>query len=237
MIDRRLALLVLVCIACKPATTPTGKPTAAAVPQVRATVVTIRTTTQPAKQTTTHTIVIAGDLARSTDELDTWRLFDVKKETVTYVDDVAKTIRTEPFKASVPQSSLPAYLPRATWEPTGEKRAILGVNAEQSLIRAGAYRRELWIAQHRAIPDRLFAMLQLSDPPRHELAPMMHAVQHAIASTRGFPLLDRTELPYGNAKFVVERTVVGIAEKEVPKAMFEVPRRYRDLTQNVTASQ
>ena len=231
MIDRRLALLVLLCIACKPATKPAGKPSAAPVPQIRATVVTIRTTSEQSKQTTTHSLVIAGDLARSTDELDTWRLFDVKKGTVTFVDDVAKTVRTEPFKASVPNSSLPAHLPRATWQPTGEKRPILGVTAEQSLVRAGAYRRELWIAKHRAIPDQLFAMLQLSDPPKHELAPMMHSVQHAIAATRGFPLVDRTEVPYGKAsKFVIERAVVGIGEKEVPKSMLELPRGYRNMT-------
>lgn len=230
MIDRRLAFIVLLCIACKPATKPDGQPSRAAEPRIRATVLTIRTTTEPAKQATTHTIVIAGALARSTDELDTWRLFDVTKDTVTYVDDVAKTVRTEPFKASVPNSSLPEYLPRATWQPTREKRTLLGVTAEQSLVRAGAYRRELWIAKHRAIPDELFGMMQLSDPPKHELAPMMHAVQHAIAATRGFPLLDRTEVPFGKSKIVIERTVVAIGEKEVPKTTLEIPRGYRDLT-------
>lgn len=196
---------------------------------MRATVVTIRTTVEPAKQTTTHTLVIAGDLARSTDELDAWRLFDVKKGTVTFVDDIAKTTHTKTIQPPT-ERALPAHIPRVTWEPTGQKRALLGVSAEQSLIRVGNYRRELWIAKHRAIPEQLFSMMQLSDPPAHSFAPMTRAADVALRATRGFPLLDRTEVPYGKAsKFVVERTVIDIAEKNVPKAMFEVPSGYKKL--------
>jgi hypothetical protein len=235
VIDRRLALIVLLCIACKPDPKPAGPAAAAAAgPQTKATVVTIRTTIEPSKQTTTHTLVIAGDVARSTDELDAWRLFDVKKGTVTFVDDVAKTVRTVPYKPTLPSQALPTWLPRVTWQATGEKRAIAGVNAEQSLMRVGTYRRELWIGKHRAIPDQLFAMIQLSDPPKHELTPMMHAAQQAIAATRGFPMLDRTEVPYGKAsRFVIERAVVGVEEKQVPKAMLEVPKDYKTAENGV----
>lgn len=197
-----IVLVLALCVACKPAAPPSKKP-ATAGPQVRATVVTIRTTVDPPKQTTMHSVVIAGDLARSTDELDVWRLFDVKKGTVTFVDEIAKTSRTEPIGA--PQ--------KVTLPPTGRKQPLLGVEANESLIQIGAYRRELWIAKHPAIPDRLYSMLQ------------------PIGAPPGFPLLDRTNMPYGKAsKFVVERVVVAIGQKDVPKALFEVPRGYRDLT-------
>lgn len=203
MNDRRFALSIALgtalFLACKPV--PVQQRGVAAAPQVRATVITIRTTVEPAKQTTTHTIAIRGDLARSTDELDVWRLFDVKKGTVTIVDEIAKTVRTEPVAAQ-----------RVTLAATGRKRPLLGVEAEESLIQTGAYRRELWIAKHPAIPDRLYSMLQ------------------PIGAPPGFPMLDRTEMPYGKAsKFSVERMVVAIGEKDVPQAMFEVPRRYRNV--------
>lgn len=238
MTDKRLCLVLVLAfaIACKPSTQPVKKTAAAAGPQTRATVVTIRTTIQPANQTSTHLLVIAGNVARSTGELDSWRLFDLKNGTVTYVDDIAKTARTETLASIVSKrqavltQALPAHIPRVTWESSGQKRAILGVTAEQSVMRAGAYRRDLWIAKHPAIPEQLFAMMQASDPPSSPLAPMARAADEALASMKGFPLLERAEVPYGNSKFVTERAVLGIGQKDVPKALLEVPRGYRDLT-------
>src|SRR6185295_12492156 len=58
-------------------------------PTIRATVVTIQTTIQPANKIYTHEIVIANNRARSTDEADQWRLFDFAQKKVTYVDDIA----------------------------------------------------------------------------------------------------------------------------------------------------
>src|SRR5436190_938283 len=94
---RLVLLLVLVCITCKQPPPQTAAP--AAGPQVNATVVTIRTTIEPDKKTYTHAIVIANGVARSTSELDQWRLFDTKSKSVTFVDDIAKTTRTESFES------------------------------------------------------------------------------------------------------------------------------------------
>src|SRR3954468_12559080 len=66
-------------------------------PAIHATVVTIQTTIQPANKTYTHTLVIAGNRARSSDEADQWRLFDFAQKRVTFVDDVARTFHIEPF--------------------------------------------------------------------------------------------------------------------------------------------
>ena len=46
-------------------------------PQVAATVLTIQTNLQPQNKSFTHSIVIANGHARSGDEVDRWRLFDV----------------------------------------------------------------------------------------------------------------------------------------------------------------
>lgn len=228
-------LLLVVCTACKPAQKQPGAPKSA-VPQVRATVVTIRTAIQPANRTTTQTLVIAGDKARNTGEVDTWRLFDTKANTVTYVDDVAKTIRTEEVGALLQKrratlaGALPAHYPRATLVRTGQRKALHGANAEEHVIEVGAYKRELWLAEPAAIPDGLFAMMLASDSLSSPLAPMMRTVDDALTRTRGFPLVDRTELPHGNTKLVVERAVVSIAQREVPAAILQPPRGYRDLT-------
>jgi hypothetical protein len=232
--------LLLVCIACKPAPPkPAAKPVAG--PQVRATVVTIRTTIQPGDRTYTHSLVIAGDRARFTGEVDTWRIFDAKANTITYVDDLAKTIRTEPLAALVRKrrttlaGALPPHFPRARLAKNGTRKPILGLTAEQTVVEVGAYRRELWIADHPAIPDGLFAMMLASDEPSSPLAPMMRSVDEALLQVKGFPLLEHAEVPYGKVKSVVERSVTGIAQRDVPEAMITPPRGYEDVTPKTPA--
>jgi len=236
VIERRLFVwLLVVCAACKPAPQkPTAKP--AAGPQIRATVVTIRTTLQPGDRVHTHSLVIAGDRARFTGELDTWRIFDTKANTVTYVDDIAKTVRTERLSTLVQKrrsalaAALPPHFPRATFANNGTRKSLLGLNAQQSVVKVGAYERELWIADHPAIPDGLFAMMHASDESSSPLAPMMRSADEALLRVKGFPLLDHAELPYGNGKTVIERAVTAIAQREVPEALVKPPRGYEDLT-------
>src|SRR5580765_5123248 len=87
---------VLVVLACQ--TKIKHPPRLSAVePKVRATIVTIRTTVQPANRSFVHSLVIAGDRARSGDEVDSWRLFDLKNQSVAYVNDVTKTYHLVPF--------------------------------------------------------------------------------------------------------------------------------------------
>ena len=231
---RRLGiLLIAVCLSCKPAAKEPAKP-AAAGPQVRATVVTIRTTID--KKSHDHTIVIAGDRARSTSEQDTWRLFDTKAKTVTFVDDVGRTVKTEPLAQIVARrnaanaAALPAHYPHAKLTRTTDRKTLQGVSAEKLTIASGGYARELWIGEHPSIPRDLFVMMVASETPSSPLAPMMKDVDRELASVRGFPLLDRTTVPVGKGELVVERAVVGISQREVPESMLTVPRGYRDGT-------
>lgn len=231
MIYRRLAILaVVVCVSCKPQAPKPSKP--AAVPQVRATVVTIRTTVAPEKRTLISTIVIANDKARDTSEQDVWHLYDLKAGSVTVVDDLAKTFRTERLPVLVQRkraalaTALPAHYPRLSLRRTNEQRAMQGATAHRHVIEHGGYQRELWIAEHPAIPRDLFAMMQASERPTTPLAPMMRAADEALMAMRGFPLLDHTKA----GPVVVERAVVSIGQRNVPAALLEVPRAYQDLT-------
>ena len=207
---------------------------------VRATVIEIRTTTQPDNKTFEHTILIAGNKARTRDELDQWRLFDLEKETVTFVDDVAKTIRTEPVTRLLQQrrtalsKTVSEQTPRAKVEATGTSRPLLGVPATQSVVTVGEYRRELWIGAHPQIPPRLFALMQISDLPSSPLAPMMKSVDEALTNVRGFPLVDRSELPLGNSRMIVEHAVTSVRSRDVPRSLLRAPADYRDLTAAAT---
>ena len=235
MTHRRLALLLLlVSLGCqKPATSPartTGGP------QVRATVITIRTSLAPEGTSQLHTIVVAGDRARSTQEHDLWRLFQFDQERVVLVDDIGKTVRERTLaemrqeKGRALASNLPPHYPRLELVATDERRVILGVEARKHVIESGTYRRELWIAEHRAIPPSLFAMMVATSPATTPLAPMMRGVEEALAQVRGFPLVDRTEVTWGDTRKVIERTVVGIEQKDVPESLIRPPADYRNLT-------
>jgi hypothetical protein len=214
-------LLILVCTGCKQPPEKTAAP--AAGPQIRATVVTIRTTIQPDNKTYTHTLVIARGRARSTGELDQWRLFDTNAKSVTFVDDIAKTARTEPMQSLLKKrrealaAALPPYYPRAriTRVKTG------------MVIEVGNYRRELELSGNRASPRGLFAMMHASDPASSPLAPIMRAADDALTSMELFPARDHSELPYGDKKLIVDRTVVSIVERSVPESMLTVPRGYK----------
>lgn len=228
---RQLVLiLVAICIACKPAQGPQqpAKPSAAG-PQLRATVVTIRTTA--GERTIEHTLLIAGSRVRNTGEHDVWRLYDTKANTVTFVDDVERTIRTEPLSAigerrrTANAAAIPPEFPRARLVRTNETRPLHGTTAREAVIESGQYRRELWLAEHPSIPRGLFAMMHISETAASPLAPMMGAVDQALASERGYPLVDRATM---NGNVVVERAVTAIVQRDIPQVLFALPKNYKD---------
>jgi len=209
--------------------------------KTRATVVTIRTTIQPGNKAYEHTIVIANGRARSGDELDRWRLFDFANDRVTFVDDVNKTFRTVPMATLVHDrlaaidDKLPDNIPRAQLVATNATRSIDGVNAKQSVVRLGGYVHELWIGAHPSIPPQLFPMMIASRAPSSPYEPVMKTVDRALMDVKGFPLAEHSELPYGNKKMVVDKSVVAIDQREVPNTMLNVPATYRNVATTPTA--
>ena len=177
-------------------------------PQIAATVLTIQTNLQPQNKSFTHSIVIANGHARSGDEVDRWRLFDVDNKRVTFVDDISKTFYVE--DSGPPLSGQPRA---AVLQPTGAKKVIQGVEASQYLTRLGGYQRELWIGSPAQIPPQLFGMIDAS-----------------FAKLPGFPLVDHAELPYGNTRLLVDRSVVKIEQKNVPQSWISVPSDYKEVT-------
>lgn len=202
---QRVAVLLALVACSKPiAKLPQRAINAALEPTVPATVITIRTSLQPQNRSIAHSIVIANGHARIDNELDRWRLFDLDRNAITYVDDFARTYYTVPFNAAPRPSAA---------SPTGAKRMLLGVETSQFLIRVGGYQRQLWIGAPPSIPPQLFGMMNAD-----------------FAQVRGFPLLDHAELPYGKSKLVVDNAVVKIEQKQVPLSLLNVGRDYKEIT-------
>ncbi len=225
--------LLLTCKEVKPLHLPTE---AVREPQVRATVVTLQTTIQPQNKTFIHVLAIADGRARSSQEVDSWRLIDLNRSSVTFVDDIAKTYRTESFaslfasrRAAMVQT-LPDGIPHARVAATGAKRTIHGLTASQLAVRLGAYQRDLWIANHPALPPQLFTIMSLTQPVTTPLAPTMKALDDALLNLRGFALEDHAELPYGNTRMIVDTMVLKIEQRNVPQSWLNVSGNYRDVT-------
>ncbi|HEY8132717.1 MAG TPA: hypothetical protein VII12_12600 [Thermoanaerobaculia bacterium] len=181
-------------------------------PKIQATVVTIQTTLQPQNKILSNSIVIGNGRARSDDEVDHWRLFDLEKNRVTYVDDVTRTYYTTRYSAAsaAEDDAAPQFV------PTDAKRVLQGVEATQYVVRLGAYQRELWIGNPPSIPEKLYGMMNASDD--------------GLPKVRGFPLVDHSELPYGKSKLIVDRTVVKIENRDVPESLLLISSDYKEVT-------
>ncbi len=187
--SKGVILWLVLAAACKPVKVVEKKIIARVEPQMMATVVTVQTSVQPQNKIFQHSIVIANGHARSSDEIDHWRLFDLEQNAA------------EAAEGSVSPT------------PTGAKKALLGVEAAQYVIRLGGYQRELWIGTPPQIPPNLFGM-----------------IDGAFAKLPGFPLLDHAELPYGQMKMILDRSVVKIDQHNVAQSSLEIPSDYKEVT-------
>ena len=224
-LSRVIAALLIVCASCKP---QPKKPaiSVATAPQTRATVLTIETTIQPSNKKIAHSLTIGNDRARSGDELDRWRLFDLKANTVTYVDNIKKTYRTEPIASLVNEhraalaAAIPAYVPRAQVAASGGK----------IVIRAGGYTRTLTVTEHPLIPPQLFSWMVASEPPAAPYASMMKAADEALLNVRGFPMSDHAEIAVDGKKLAVDRNVVKVEQKNIDASWLSVPAHFADMS-------
>jgi hypothetical protein len=225
--------LILI-VSCEQPLRPNKRIASPGGPQIAATVVTIRTTVQPSNRTTMTSIVIGEDFARATEEVGTWRLFDFKQDRVAFVDEFAKTFRYESLQslvrrhAAATDEPISDKLPRAQHELTGLQRPIMGLTATQAVVKLGAYRREIWFAEHPLIPAQLFALMQASETPGPD-APMAKKVDDELLRVRAFPLLDHAELPYAQSRIVIDRIVVSVDRRNVAESLLQIPTTFKEV--------
>ncbi len=194
----------------------------------------LRTTIAPSNKVFTHFVVIANGKARSAEELDRWRLFDLANGSVTYVDDLSKSFRVESLTALIDTRSRADESDGSKLAATGARKLLNGVEASQYILSRGAYRRELWLATIPNVPSQLFAMMQASRRPSGAENQKEWA-EAPLAGVRGYPMDDRAQLPYGSSSLSMARTVTSVEQKDVPAALLLVPGGYRDVTVNPAA--
>jgi hypothetical protein len=212
-------------------------PLRAAVPRIEARVLVVNTVELPKKRGFEWLVVVTPDqLVRFGDECDRFRIFDMKNRTVTFVDTIAKTWKRASFESLVADrrkllsTPMPAEITPATYAATANLARFSGIVARQHLLTLGGYRRELWMPSTSIAPEGLFAIAFATEPIAETYAGVMDEAFDDLMQLRGFPVLDRSEMPFNGQQYVVERRIVSVGVRSVPAAWFQIPPDYTDLT-------
>jgi hypothetical protein len=204
---------------------------------IEADVLTMRTiTTTPQKSERLGQIVLFEGKVRFADELDTWRLIDLEKGTVTFVDVVGESYRAVSLedlaaeKRSKSAMPLPPFIKPATIAATGSSEKINGVDAAEFVVSMGAYRRELWLSARPLIHPRFLALSIGSEELGGNYAAAMAPVHMKMMAMEGFPLRDIITYPSGNATVTLERRLEKRGKQRVPRSLIEIPANFRNVT-------
>jgi hypothetical protein len=237
-----LLLLALVVVACRgeKLTEPAGpRPSARRVP---ATVFTIQTTVVPGDRAYLHKVIVAGTTARVGNEVDRWRLFDIEARTVTTVDQIARTYRTDAWAELLRErrrllaTPMPPHVPLARFEQGEERQVIAGVRAVQRRLVIGDYLREIWFSEEPTAADRLYPLVVVTDPIGQQYAGVMRNAFPQLIAEDGFPMLDRSTMHFDGEDSVVEKRVIRIEQTTVPAVWVELPPAFKDLTPEMRQS-
>lgn len=231
-----LLLLVLAASACSAERTKPPAGVRQSARRVPATVLTVRTTVVPGERAYLHKVIVAGTKARLGNEVDRWRLFDLEQRTVTTVDQVARTVRTEAWmdllreRRRLLATPMPPHVPLARLERGTERQVIAGIAATPRRVVIGGYLREIWFSEEPTAADRLFPLIVATDPIGQPYAGVMRIAFPVLVAETGFPLLDRSTMRFDGEESVVEKRVIRIEQTTVPAVWVEVPPSFEDLT-------
>lgn len=195
----------------------------------------MRSVVSARKQIFSYKVVLAGEKMRIGDEADRWRLFDLRGDSVTFVDDVARSYRTVPgiqlrkAAAASSQTPLPGPLSPATILPGTERRTIAGYEARPLFIQLGDYCRELWISDQILVPKGFLALAFASEISDGAYAGVMRKVTPQLLAQQGFVVLDRSSVPAGSRILLVETSLVRAEEGPIPAAWLSIPPGYTNL--------
>ena len=232
-------MLLLFGIACAPK--PTAKKKAPQIEMVEARVFVYKTHLEPDQRDITTEMVKYGDRVRLAEELDQWRLFDLKKKEVIRVDAVARNYTRIPLadllegKKSLSRTPAPDHAPDIRLQSTGRSETLSGYRGSLYQVDAGGFHRELWLSDDAVAGEGLWPLWMGSEPATGEYAPRTALMHLQLAAHDGIPLLDRSAISYGEKQLLAERTLLRVEQRKVPRALMEIPPDYTDLTPVPTA--
>lgn len=204
--------------------------------RVQARVLSIRTNLRGKPQGFRHLIVYANNRVRIGNEVDPWRLFDLTARTVTFVDDSARTYRTDSLSSVVRKhrqllsTPLPGLIKPADVEILSQPESWNNIPIRRYRIRSGGYRRELWMSVTPIIPEPFWILYLATEPVEGPYAGILQKAHGLLLQTTGFPVVDRSDMEYDGRAFTVEKVLENVNDRAVPASWLEVPAGYKNLT-------
>lgn len=201
-------------------------------PTVKGTILTIQSTLSGQNRVLQHEVLEADGLVRSLDEVDRWRLIDLKNSRVIFVDDIAATQREMTLaelrdrKERLSRGSVPDWYPPGTFRKTGKSRRILNHVTDQYLIQVGEFTRELWVTREPILGPDYMALRFGSDEPGGPAPAALARIQLQLMALQGFPLADTINMPVGKSTWGVAREVKAIQEGAISRSRFVIPEEY-----------
>lgn len=204
--------------------------------RVRATVLSIRTNMSGKSHGFRHLIVYANNRVRIGNEVDSWRLFDLAARTVTTVDEVTRTYRTDSLSTVVRRhrqllaTPIPDLIKPAEVEIVPHPASWNNIPIRRYRIRLGGYRRELWMSTTIIIPEPFWAMYLATEPLDGPYAGILQKTNGLLLLSAGFPVVDRSDMEYDGKTLVIEKVLEKVEDRAVPASWLKVPAGYRNLT-------
>jgi len=204
--------------------------------RVRAKVLSVRTNMSGKNHGFRHLVIYANNRVRVGNEIDSWRLFDLAARTVTTVDEPTRTYRTESLSAVIRKrrellaTPIPDLIKPAEIDLLPEPEVWNDIPIRRYQIRAGGYRRELWMSISPIIPEPFWPMYLATEPLEGPYAGILQKATGLLLQLSGFPVVDRSDMEYGGKTLAVEKVLEKVEERSVPAWWLEVPRGYRNLT-------
>jgi hypothetical protein len=196
--------------------------------EVEATVYSFRVRVAPEGRETIERFAIHAGRLRLPGERLRWRLIDLREHTVTFVDELAKTVERKSFEEVLTElraaSARDEGVPVARVVPGGEERQLHGQRVDLYVMTLGSgYVRRLWITREPFIHEDVFLVLLATNPPSNRNLPALRELIDLIDRIDGYPLLDQSEMTLGGVEHTIERSLIAVADQSVPAAWFELP--------------
>lgn len=204
--------------------------------RVRARVLSIRTNMSGRPHGFRHLVIYANNRVRIGNEVDSWRLFDLAARTVTTVDDVKRTYKTESLSTVVRKhrqllaTPIPDLIKPAEIEIVPQPESWNNIPIRRYRIRVGGYRRELWMSTTIIIPEPFWVLYLATEPLDGPYAGILQKANGLLLHSTGFPVVDRSDMEYDGKKFVIEKVLEKVEDRAVPVSWLEVPAGYKNLT-------
>lgn len=239
------ALLVLLLAGCGKGETPVTDTSIEPHPDaVQTLMLTYETVIMPDNRTVRFQVASDGNLVRLGNETETWRLFDTRNRTITFVDQTAGTATVVSFDDAVAEMNRKLAGVEVPTEGAPTVSVVEGPGEPQKghpthrvFVEFGSFSRELLLSKDLLLPGEFFAMKVATDPHDARYASIMKDILPVLVRQNGTLLSEtnRLDLPDGEPVSATTK-LVSVTTIQLSKKAFALPDNITVTTKSSEAT-